>query len=90
MMNYIKDKDGEYEDGEYEVTLFDAGGQKSDSCANFIIDNTAPTCDLSLQQTNENNTVTKKLILTGDDKITAKVDLSKLIATSNNKTKLDV
>ncbi|MGN1312326.1 MAG: type II secretion system protein [Bacilli bacterium] len=82
IIDYIKNKI----DGVYNVLLFDAGGHVSNSCANFIIDNTKPTCDFNLYQ----DEFTKTLTLTGTDSLSETQYLSKLISTNKDLTKADV
>ena len=82
LIDYVKNKMGN-KDGEYKVSLFDTGGNFSDICASFIIDNTIPTCVFNLYQDN----ITKKLTLTGKDALTKVEDLSKLIGTKRGLAK---
>ena len=74
IIDYVKNQMGN-KDGVYDVLLFDAGGNASNSCASFTIDNTPPTCVLESSQ----DEITKELTLTGIDAISKVENLSKLI-----------
>lgn len=52
-------KEKQKKEGEYEISVYDTAGHKSkNSCASFIIDETAPTCTLDEYQDKDKKTLT--------------------------------
>ena len=52
-------KEKQKKEGEYEISIYDTAGRKSEnSCASFIIDKTAPTCNLKEYQDKDKKTLT--------------------------------
>ena len=71
LVNYFeKDKNGKLIDGEYEIYLRDTGGNFSKICNDrIIIDNTAPSCNISSVQ----NETEKKVKLTTKDNLSPEI-----------------
>ena len=71
LVNYFeKDKNGKLIDGEYEIYLRDTGGNFSSICNDrILIDNTAPSCNISSVQ----NETEKKVKLTTKDNLSDEI-----------------
>ena len=71
LVNYFeKDKNGKLIDGEYEIYLRDTGGNFSSICNDrILIDNTAPSCNISSVQ----NEKEKKVKLTTKDNLSDEI-----------------
>ncbi len=72
-------------EGEYRITIVDNGGHISDSCANFVIKTSKPTCELSYPNPPKSKEE-KKITIDVKDKISEEKDLSYTIKDKSDYT----